>query len=85
MIKLYLISIVIWFIMIYGTAWIFEDKIKENGWTDIPKSDRNPYLVGLLSAVIPIIRVVFFVSAIVMVSVPKDKFDEWIKEFEENK
>lgn len=82
MIKFYLISIVIWAIMIYGTAWIFEDKIKENGWTDAPKSKKNPYLIALLSAAIPIVRVIFFISVFVMVATTKEKIEELQKEFE---
>ena len=83
MIKLYLISIVIWFIMIYGTAWIFEDKIKENGWMDAPKSKKNPYFIALLSAAIPVVRVIFFVSVIIMIGTSREKFDEWKKDLED--
>lgn len=83
MIKFYLISIVIWFIMIYGTAWIFEDKIKENGWLDVPKSKKNPYLIGILAAATPIVRVVFFISALMMICMTKEKFDELKKDLED--
>lgn len=82
MIKFYLMSIVIWFIMIYGTAWIFEDKIKENGWLDIPKSTKNPYLIAILGSAIPIVRVVFFISVIIMIGMTKEKFDDLKKEYE---
>lgn len=83
MIKLYLISIVVWFIMIYGTAYLFEDKIRENGWMDIPKSKKNPYVMALLSAAIPIIRVIYFISVMVMVGTTKKQVDKWKRELED--
>ena len=83
MIKLYLISIVIWAIMIYGTAYLFEDKIKENGWIYLPKSKKNPYVIAILSVTIPVIRVVFFVSVLVMIGMTKEKFEKWKEEFQD--
>ena len=83
MIKLYLISIVVWMIMIYGTAYLFEDKIRENGWADTPKSKKNPYFMALLSAAIPVIRVVYFLSVIMMVGMTKEQFDALMKEIKD--
>lgn len=76
-IKLYLISIVIWMIMIYGTAYLFEEKIKENGWFDLPKSKKNPWLMLFFMSAIPIIRVLFLLSVIIMASMTKEQVDEW--------
>lgn len=83
MIKFYLVSIVIWAIMIYGTAYIFGDKIRENGWLDAPKSKKNPYVLALLSAAIPVIRLLYFLSVIVMVGFKKEEFDEWMDELQD--
>ena len=80
MIKLYLISIAIWMIMMYGTAWLFEEKIKENGWTNLPKSKKNPWMVLFVASATPVVRVLFFISELIMVGMTKEKFDEWIKE-----
>ena len=76
MLKFYLVSIIVWFIMIYGTAYIFEDKIKENGWMGAPKSKKNPYIVVVLSAMIPVIRAIFFVSVLIMIGMTKEKWEE---------
>ena len=80
MIKLYLISIAIWMIMMYGTAWLFEEKIKENGWMNLPKSKKNPWMVLFVASATPVVRVLFFISELIMVGMTKEKFDEWIKE-----
>ena len=80
MIKLYLISIVIWMIMMYGTAWLFEERIRENGWMNLPKSKKNPWMVLFVASATPIVRVLFFISVLIMVGMNKEKFDEWTKE-----
>lgn len=82
MIKLYLFSIVIWAIMIYGTAYIFEDKIRENGWLDLPKSKKNPWLTLLFMSMILVLRVIFLLSVIIMASMTKEQVDEWKKQNE---
>lgn len=83
MIKLYLISIIIWLIMIVGTIYLFEDKIRENGWTNVQKSNKNPWVVLILASAIPLIRVVCFISTIMMVGMTKEKFDELKKELDD--
>lgn len=80
MIKLYLISIVIWAIMIYGTAYLFGNKIRENGWLDVKDEKKNKYVTAFLITAIPIIRVLMFIAVIAMVGVTKEKFEEWQKE-----
>ena len=79
-IKLYLFSIVIWAIMIYGTAYLFNEKIKENGWLDMPKSKKNPFVIIVLGSVIPIIRALFFLVVIIMIGMTREKFEEITKE-----
>ena len=80
MIKIYLFSIVIWAIMIYGTAYLFGNKIRENGWLDVKDEKKNKYVTAFLITAIPIIRVLMFIVVIIMVGVTKEKFEEWQKE-----
>jgi hypothetical protein len=80
MIKLYLISIVIWAIMIFGACYIFEDKIREKGWLDAPKSKKNPLVLLFFMSAIPVLRVLFFLSVLVMASLTKEQVDEWTKD-----
>ena len=79
MIKFYLFSIVIWAIMLFGTAYLFEEKILENGWETAPKSHKNPWIVLLVASATPIVRVLFFISELVMVGMTREKFDEMTK------
>lgn len=83
MLKLYLISIVIWAIMIYGTAYLFNNKIKENGWLELSKSQKNPYIPLVLSSAIPVIRVFFFLAVIIMVGMTPEKFEEFMNEIDD--
>lgn len=83
MIKLYLISVVIWAIMIYGVCYIFQDQIRENGWLDAPKSKKNPFVMLFFMSAIPVLRAVFFLSAIIMASATKEQVDKWKKDSED--
>ena len=76
MIKLYLSSIIIWAIMVFGTAYIFEEKIMDNGWKDSLKTKKNPYVMLAISPAIPVVRAIFFTSAIAMALITKEKYDE---------
>lgn len=76
----YFISIIIWGIMIFGTVYLFEDKIRENGWLDGQKSTKNPWLMLFFMSAIPLLRLVFFLAAIMMVGMTKEQFEELKKE-----
>ena len=77
MIQTYLISIIIWGIMILGSIYLFEDKIKENGWLEMPKSKKNPWLTLFFMSAMPLLRVIFFVTILIMCSMTTEQFDEW--------
>lgn len=77
MIKAYLISIVVWAFMIFAVCYIFEDRIKENGWLDAPKSKKNPFLMLLFMSAVPVLRVVFLLTAICMACFTQEQLDEW--------
>ena len=83
MIKLYLFSIVIWAIMIFGTAYLFEEKMKENGWCDVPKSKKNPLVVLFVMSAVPIVRVICFIAELMMVGMTREKFEELNKELDD--
>lgn len=83
MIKLYLFSIVIWAIMILGTAYLFEEKMRENGWFETPNSKKNPWIVLLVASATPIVRVIFFVTELIMVGMTREKLEEFKKELED--
>lgn len=82
MIKLYLFSVVIWAIMIFGTAYLFEEKIKENGWVETNKSKKNPWMVLFVASATPVVRVLFFISELIMIGMTKEKFEKLNEECE---
>ena len=81
MIRMYAISIVIWAIMIFGTIYLFEDKLRENGWiTEVKNNTKNPWVVLFFMSAIPILRIVFFLVIIMMVGMTKEQFEELINQ-----
>lgn len=83
MIKLYLFSIVIWAIMLFGTAYLFEDKIVKNGWCNVPNSKKNSLIMLLVASAIPVVRLIIFASELMMVGMTKEKFEKLKKDFED--
>lgn len=79
MLRIYLTSVLIYMIIIYALAYIGQDKINENGWTDGIKKKGKP-LVGLFClAAVPILRIFFVLVIILMIGMTKEKFE---KEFQ---
>ena len=69
--------------MIFGTAYLFEEKMRENGWFETPKSKKNPWIVLLVASATPIVRVIFFVTELIMVGMTREKLEEFKKELED--
>lgn len=81
MIELYLFSIVVWLLMIFGTIYLFKDKIKENGWLEYPKTTKKfSWIVMFLACAIPFIRVIYFLAVIMMAGMATEQFEEFKEE-----
>jgi hypothetical protein len=80
----YITTIVVWMIILIGTAYIFEDRIRENGWLkDVKQTDKNPWLLVFFMSAIPLLRVVFFISEIMMVAATKEDIDELVEDLKD--
>lgn len=80
----YITSIVVWMIILIGTAYIFEDRIIENGWLeDVKQTDKNPWLLVFFMSSIPLLRVVFFIAEIMMVAATKEEIDELVEDLKD--
>ena len=84
MIGMYLTSVFIWALMIGGTVYLFQDKIRENGWLDnLNKSNKNPWVTLFLMSAIPVVRIVFFFAALVIVGMTKEEFEKLQEELKD--
>ena len=81
MIEFYLFSIIVWFLMIFGSIYLFKSKIIENGWLEGSKPVKNGSLITVfLACAIPFVRAFYFLSVIIMAGMTKEQFEEWTKE-----
>ena len=80
----YVTSIVVWMIILIGTVYIFEDRIRENGWMkDVKQANKNPWLLVFFMSAIPLLRVVFFIAELMMVAATKEEIDELIEDLKD--
>lgn len=77
MLRIYLVSIIIWMIIIFCTIQLFKFKIVENGWLEL-KSDQvmNPFMVLFLTSAVPLVRLLMFVCTIYMAIYTKEQYEE---------
>lgn len=77
MLKIYLISVVIWMIIIYAMAAICEASIKTNGWTKDKESKKRGVISSLfiLSAV-PVFRIIVVISMFIMAAYTPEQVEE---------
>ena len=80
MLKAYLISVVIWMIIIYAMAAIFETAIKEKGWTKEKKDKKRGLLSSLfLMAAVPVLRLFICICILVMATYTPGQIEEMKK------
>lgn len=84
MLKIYLSSVVIWFIILFCELLLFKDFIYKNGWADI-NSDRKHNLfrliIGwLMCAAVPVIRFVMAIIIFIMAGISKERANQIIEE-----
>lgn len=78
MLKIYFSSVVIWMIINYSAAKIFEAKIRENGWLEGQKPLKMNRLVALfILSAIPVLRLLIPVCCLLMGSITKEEFEKW--------
>lgn len=77
MIELYLFSIVVWFLMIFGSIYLFKDKIRENGWLEYPKTTKkSSWITIFLACAIPLVRATYFLAVLIMAGMTTEQFEE---------
>ena len=80
----YLTSVIVFMVAIVGTAYLFENRIRENGWHEnVKKTNKNPWLIVFFMSAIPVLRAVFFIAEIIMIAGTKEEIDELIEDLKE--
>lgn len=76
MLKIYLTSVIIYFLVIRSTLILCENMIIKNGWlTGKKKTTQLRALYNtLILSLVPLLRLAVFVFMIVMAVMPKEKF-----------
>ena len=80
MLKVYIVSVVIWMIMIFCTGRLLAPYVLKNGWCDNMKTKgkkRKPFTLTFLLAAVPIFRVLIWAMFFVMAVCTKEQFDKW--------
>lgn len=76
--KFYLTTVVIWMIIIYAMAKLFEEGIREKGWVKEDKSTKKGVFSKLFTlAAVPIVRLFVCVLIIYMSSHTPEQLEEW--------
>ena len=83
MMTLYLVSIVIWFVLIVCYLLSSSTQIVNNGWLDGPNGGSPGYafIVLLLTCAMPILRFVFLSVVVYMATHTKEEFEEEKKKY----
>lgn len=94
MLKIYLSTVVIWAIALYGLLKVFSDQMVKNGWIDKygegvegqPAQRKTGWRtkIILLSAV-PVMRLAVFIVMFLMAIYTPEQYEEWRSKHEENK
>ena len=81
MLKIYFVSILIWMMIIFCAAYLFEDAIKQKGWIDSNKHSKFVSVLFTLfcMSAIPVLRLLFLVVILFMAGVSKEEFEEMSK------
>ena len=85
MLDFYLSSVIVWFIILFSEAAVFNNRLHKNGWLDVQKEHHNiiRILFGyVMVAAIPIFRLLMAIMIFVMAAVSKERFDGLVEELE---
>ena len=87
MFKFYLVSIVMWWVIILVTISITAEQVNQNGWLELSNAEINApnrfsalIMFGCMTfalAAIPVLRIIFEASAIMMSSMTPEEAMEW--------
>ena len=79
LLQAYLISIGIYFVAFLVVTELFAVRIFNNGWMDgiDVDEDENPYFTAFLTCAIPVVRIIFCVTVIIMAFNTKEDFEKW--------
>lgn len=84
MLKVYLISVVIWMIIIFCTTYLFAEQIKQKGWIETNK--HGSFFKALFNvfcmSVVPLLRLLFLITILLMAGVTKEEFEEMTRKNE---
>lgn len=81
MLKVYIVSVVIWMIMIFCTGKLLTPYILKNGWCDNMKTKgkkRKPFTLTFLLAAVPIFRVLIWATFFVMAVFTEEQWNTLI-------
>ena len=76
MLKIYFSSILIWMIIIFGITYVFKQSIKDKGWIDESKKNKNWLVVLFCIAAIPVFRALVAAGLLFMAATTKDEYQE---------
>lgn len=82
MLDFYLSSIIIWFIILFSEAVVFNKQIRNNGWLDMEKK-RNiirTLFSYVLFAALPVFRLLIAIILFMMAFTTKERFDKYAEE-----
>ena len=81
MFEVYLVTVIVYMITLYGMLYLFAERIVENGWTNgIKQNDKDPRVIFLLISAIPVLRTSFVLCFIYMITHTKEDFEKLKKE-----
>ena len=79
MLKTYLISVIIWMIIMYCVIKIFGPRVVENKWTENVTPTMGKFTSLFVMSAVPFFRCLFLFSFLYMASCTKDQFDKKYK------
>lgn len=80
MFQMYLISIVVWMIVLFLMVQILGPSIIKNGWINSSNSkNTNGSLMFILVAATPILRLLVGACFVLMASMTPEEYEKWLK------
>jgi len=83
MLTFYISSIIIFMIIIYCECFIYEQKIKENGWLYDNTSKPNKFVTLFCLSAIPFFRVLVVIVILCLGTYTKEDYEKYRKKLED--
>lgn len=84
MIEIYLLSIVIWAIIIFCVTKALAFKIAKNGWLDGAQRNSGGWITMFIVAAIPIFRILVASTIVYMSVYTRQQYEDIKKEYDED-